>query len=91
MKKVARTTELTNGTVIGLDCVISLEDINGQIQLYQDQIVTTYMSSKGDSGSLGVDCCNNAIGLLFANGDSISILNPIKSVLTALNVCIVNC
>lgn len=89
VKKVGRTTELTTGKILALDAIISLENHNGNTQIFHDQIITTYMSDKGDSGSLLLDNDNNAIGLIFANGDSISIANPIKAILKSLNVRIV--
>ncbi|MPQ43078.1 hypothetical protein [Clostridium tarantellae] len=89
VKKVGRTTSLTTGMVIALDAVIALEDFNDNKQIFVDQIITTHMSDKGDSGSLVLDKNNNAIGLIFANSSSISILNPIKLVLDALKVSIV--
>ncbi|MGL5245394.1 MAG: serine protease, partial [Sarcina sp.] len=89
VKKVGRTTELTTGIIMALDAVISMEDSNGNSQIFADQIITTHMNSEGDSGSILLDDNNNAIGLLFGNGESISIVNPIKLVLKALNVTLV--
>ena len=89
VKKIGRTTELTTGKVIALDAILKISNINSYEQIYHDQIITTCMSDKGDSGSILLDDDNNAIGLLFAKGDSISIANSIKAVLTALNVRIV--
>lgn len=89
IKKVGRTTELTTGIITELDAILTLEDSFGNDTIFHNQIITTFMSSKGDSGSLVLDNNNNAIGLLFGNGESISMVNPIKSVLTALDVSIV--
>lgn len=91
VKKVGRTSELTTGKIIQLDALLKVQNLNGEDILYHNQIVTTLMTEAGDSGSLLLDENNNAVGLCFGNSETISMVNPIKSVLTALNVSIVTC
>ena len=91
VKKVGRTTELTTGIITELDALVELAGPNDSTELFDNQIITTYMSFNGDSGSLLLDSDNHAIGLLNATGDSFSISNPIKEVLKALKVSLVTC
>ena len=51
-----------------------------------DQIICGPMSAGGDSGSVVYDAGGNAIGLLFAGSDTVTILNRIEDVFTALEI-----
>ena len=88
VKKVGRSTELTTGKIVQLDALLKVTNLQGEDIIYHNQITTTLMTDSGDSGSLLLDEDNNAVGLCFGNSDTISMVNPIKSVLTALNVSI---
>ncbi|MPQ43077.1 hypothetical protein [Clostridium tarantellae] len=90
VKKVGRTTGLTTGKITALDALVKLNTHpSGDYLLFHNQIITTSMNEDGDSGSLVLDKSNNAVGLLFGKGNNITMINPIKSVLTALNVSLV--
>lgn len=91
VKKVGRTTELTTGIITAVDASFLIQNNNNRTQFFKNQIITTAMDADGDSGSLLLDECNNAIGLLFGGSDSETLFNPIKEVLKALNVRIVTC
>ncbi|MGL5821432.1 MAG: hypothetical protein ACRCYE_07350, partial [Sarcina sp.] len=86
VKKVGRTTELTTGQITGLNATVEVGYGSGRTALFKNQIITTAMSTFGDSGSLLADTKNNAVGLLFAGSSTTSIHNPILDVLQALNV-----
>jgi hypothetical protein len=57
---------------------------------FVDQIITSRMSSYGDSGSLLVDLKDRALGMLFAGSATHSYYNPMLEVTNAfqLGVCI---
>jgi hypothetical protein len=47
--------------------------------------MTTPFSQQGDSGSLVLDFERKAVGLLFSGSPQITVINPIASVLSALD------
>lgn len=83
VRKSGRTTGLTDGTVLGVSATVRV-DYDGRTATFADQIVASGMSRPGDSGSVVVDAGNRAVGLLFAGGESATILNPIDRVAAAL-------
>ncbi|CAG7839540.1 hypothetical protein [Clostridium haemolyticum] len=86
--KVGRTSELTKGSIISIGATAKL-NINEAKYLFVNQIITTRMSSNGDSGSILFDKNTNAIGLLVGGSNSQSLFNPIHAVLDSLKVKIV--
>nr|WP_171820382.1 hypothetical protein [Clostridium botulinum] len=90
VQKVGRTTELTIGTVIAINCTVEVICPNNKIAKYKNQISTTAMEKIGDSGSVLLDENKNIMGLLMSGGDSTTTYNPIKLVLDSLKVRIVN-
>jgi len=85
VRKSGRTTGLTQGRITGLDAVVEV-DYGGPSAVFRGQLVSDILSRGGDSGSLIVDEANRAIGLLFAGGQTTTILNPIDAVLGALGL-----
>lgn len=85
VRKSGRTTGLTQGRITGLDAVVEV-DYGGKSAVFRGQIVSDLLSRGGDSGSLIVDETNHAVGLLFAGGQTTTILNPIGAVLGALGL-----
>lgn len=89
VRKRGRTTGVTTGTVVYLDADIEVGFGSRGNARFTDQIVTTYMSEPGDSGSLVVynDGANiRACGLLFAGSSQYTIMNRIDHVLDSLGV-----
>lgn len=84
VKKTGRTTNFTTGSVIVIGATVNVNYGGGQVAKFCNQIVTTNMSSGGDSGSLVLDLANNPVGLLFAGSAAATILNPIATVQLAL-------
>lgn len=89
VQKSGRTTSYTTGVVKAIGATVSVNYGGGRTALFTNQIITTYMSAAGDSGSLLLDTSNRAVGLLFAGSTSATIYNPIGLVLQALNVDLV--
>ncbi len=85
VKKSGRTTGLTRGRVTALDASVEV-DYGDKTAMFRSQVVSDVLSRGGDSGSLIVDDSNRAVGLLFAGGQSTTILNPIGAVLAALGL-----
>ncbi len=85
VKKSGRTTGLTEGEITVLDATVEI-GYGGPSAVFEHQLVATAMSEPGDSGSLVLDEQNRAVGLLFAGSESVTVINPIDAVLTALNL-----
>lgn len=87
VRKSGRTTGFTMGDVIVVDATVTVGYGPMRRARFDGQIVTTAMSSPGDSGSLLVAADSpRAVGLLFAGSDKASIHSPIGAVLSALEV-----
>jgi hypothetical protein len=86
--KSGRTTGITEGTILDTNASIRVQ--YGEFAAtFEDQIVTTPMAEPGDSGSIVLNKQNNrAIGLLFAGSSTITILNKIQNVMSALDISI---
>jgi len=85
VQKSGRTTAYTQDTVIQIH-VTAQVNYGGPIAIFEDQIMAGAMSQGGDSGSLVLDMFNNAVGLLFAGSDSVTLMNPIRYVLDGLGI-----
>lgn len=67
VKKCGRSTGITYGVVRSVNSTINvLNEGNGKVKLYFNQIITSYMDNHGDSGSVLVNDEDKIIGLLFA-------------------------
>ncbi len=83
VKKCGRSTRQTFGKVVSTNASgwVSGNYPNGKF-FFTNQIMTSKMSTDGDSGSLLVNQSNNnVVGLLFADNPTYSIANHIKYVL----------
>jgi hypothetical protein len=85
VKKSGRTTGVTVDEVLGTDAAANVQYDAG-VAYFEDQIIAGPMSAGGDSGSVVYDQYGNAIGLLFAGSDTVTIINPIQEVFKALNI-----
>lgn len=79
VQKFGRTTGLTQGTVLSLHSKFTIGYDMGQVT-FDDCIVSTSISRGGDSGSILLDAQMNALGLLFAGSDKVTVFHPIKTV-----------
>lgn len=85
VQKAGRTTGHTTGRITQADVTVQV-DYQGQMVTFVDQLMATGMSSGGDSGSAVLDLEGYVVGLLFAGSEMATLVNPIQSVLSALNV-----
>ena len=84
VKKSGRTSGLNEGTILGLDAIVSVGYGDNQLAVFEDQILTTAIAQGGDSGSAMLNDKNEVIGLVFAGSDFMSIANRIGNVIDAL-------
>ncbi|KMT22177.1 hypothetical protein [Clostridium cylindrosporum] len=90
VRKSGRSTGLTHGMVMSIGATIKVNyPYTKKKALFKNQIITTQMSLKGDSGSLLLDRYGMAIGLLFSGSKNVTLYNRINDVLSALNVTLV--
>lgn len=79
VQKCGRTTGYTVGRVIALNAEFTIGYDFGDAS-FSGCVVTTAMSQGGDSGSILQDMNNNAVALLFAGSDKVSLHNPFEPV-----------
>lgn len=85
VQKSGRTTEYTEGIIIGIEASVSVAYSQGTA-LFAGQIISDIPSAGGDSGSSILTHDNNLVGLLFAGGEGVTIMNPIGDVFYALGI-----
>jgi hypothetical protein len=88
VRKSGRTSGLTSGRVTAVDAVVEVDYGGGKSAIFREQIVSDLLSKGGDSGSLIVDDRSRAVGLLFAGGQTTTLINPIGAVMQSLDVAI---
>lgn len=86
IRKSGRTSGVTSGIVTATDVTINVQYGKNETALFSDQVMADIKSRPGDSGSLIVDDELNAVGLLFAGSDNITVFNNIANVTAALDV-----
>ncbi|EGO89287.1 hypothetical protein G8S49_07790 [Clostridium botulinum C] len=86
VKKVGTTTEFTRGFITSTSAVVVINYNNGKRAFFKDQIFTTYMAQKGDSGAILVDDNNFALGLLCGYSPNVTTFNRLSTVLEQLDV-----
>jgi len=93
--KYGAGTELTSGTVVGVNAVLDVR-YGGRVARFVDQIIVRgdgTFADRRDSGSLVVtEGANEPVGLLFAGGESgqIAAANPLGEVFAAFGVSLDN-
>jgi len=85
VKKSGRTTGLTTSSVQVVDATVQVQ-YDEAVATFTKQIVAGPMSQGGDSGSLVVNSSNQAVGLLFAGSDQVTIFNDIYEVMSSLGI-----
>ncbi|MEO1439311.1 MAG: hypothetical protein AAFV33_02840, partial [Chloroflexota bacterium] len=88
--KFGRTTGYTTGRVTLLNATVNVQydtQRGTRTARFVEQVITSGMSSSGDSGSLVIDPNDRrAVGLLFGGSGVASIFTPINRVLSVFNV-----
>ena len=88
IKKSGRTTGFTTGEITQVDVSVNVQYGENKIALFTDQLMAGAMSQGGDSGSAVLTENNQLTGLLFAGGDTTTIINRIENVFAALGVSV---
>jgi hypothetical protein len=83
--KSGRTTGLTTGTITVVEATVKVQYDKGTAT-FKNQIISSAMSEPGDSGSVLVNDDNEAVGLLYAGSDQVTIYNKIDDVINLLGV-----
>ncbi|MPQ43807.1 hypothetical protein [Clostridium tarantellae] len=86
VRKTGCVSGYTEGVIKTINTKVRISNIYGEKLMFKDQIIASYMSEIGDSGSIVVDSYNNAIGLLMGLSKEYTIINPITKILNYLNV-----
>ena len=85
--KSGRTTGYTEGTVQDVNAAVKVHNYPWGYSIFEDQLITSYMAWRGDSGSLLVDArTRSAVGLVFAGSTVITVANKISNVARLLEV-----
>lgn len=88
VQKTGRTSGHQVGEVTNVGATIEVSYGEHGVARFVDQVIFSHMGDPGDSGSLIVSESNEAVALLFAGSDQVTIGNPIEAVLEALRVSI---
>ncbi len=88
VQKMGRTTGLTQGTVTQINVTVNV-DYAGRTARFTNQVFTTPMSAPGDSGSAILNAGRQAVGLLFAGSERVTIFTPIQRVLDRFEVDVI--
>lgn len=86
VQKSGRTTGYTTSEVIATDVTVSVEFGVGQVAIFEGQTIAGDFSLGGDSGSAIFDIQGNAVGLLFAGSDTVTIFTPMDTVFQELGI-----
>ncbi|MGI6357768.1 MAG: hypothetical protein ACOX2K_03610 [Bacillota bacterium] len=86
VQKSGRTTDYTTGTILVQNVALRVDYGEAGICLFTNQLVSDISSGPGDSGSLVLDMHNRAVGLLFAGGNGLTVVNPIEDVISRLRI-----
>ena len=86
VRKSGRTSGLTEGKVSATDVTINVNMGNGSVALFGDQVMTDMPSKPGDSGSIVLNEENQAVGLLFAGSDNLTLFNKFSNIMKLLEV-----
>ncbi|QDZ76506.1 hypothetical protein [Bacillus cereus] len=84
--KVGRTTNHTHGVITAVNATVDVNYGSGRVARFRDQIITSNLSSGGDSGSLITTNDGIAVGLLFAGSSSVTIANHIEHIRSLLGI-----
>jgi hypothetical protein len=86
VRKSGRTSGTNSAVVKVVHSTIKVNMGDTGDAVFSDQVVTSQMAQPGDSGSLVVNSKNQAVGLLSAGSDTVSIFARIKNVCDLLGI-----
>lgn len=86
--KSGRTTGFTTGKITQIDVTVQVDYPGVGSATFSNQLAASGMSQPGDSGSAVLDVEQKIVGLLFAGSDAATMITPIQTVMSALNITI---
>lgn len=86
VRKYGRSSRYTEGKIVQLGASLEVEFSFGRKALFDQQIVVTGMSDKGDSGSVLVDEENYIVGLIFSGNEDYTVANDINKVFEVIGM-----
>jgi S1-C subfamily serine protease len=86
VQKSGRTTGLSRGVIRSVGTTIQVEMGEDEKIWFTDQVVSDLPSQPGDSGALVVNEEQQAVGLLFAGSDKVTVFNRICHVVKRLDI-----
>ena len=86
--KSGRTSGFTSGSITQIEVTVQVDYEGVGQATFSHQLMATGMSQPGDSGSAVLDANANVVGLLFSGSDTSTMITPIQTVLSALNITI---
>lgn len=86
VSKSGRTSGTNHGEVKVVQATIKVSMGNSGDAVFTEQCVTSHMAQPGDSGSVVLNTKGQAVGLLSAGSDTVSIFATVKNVCEALNI-----
>lgn len=92
VRKVGRTTGVTEGTIVGIHATCDINYTHAgfpnRVTRFREQILTSQQSGYGDSGSILLDTHDNAFGLLFGGSYTHTIFNYMELVQEQLGIIV---
>jgi hypothetical protein len=85
VRKLGRTTGYTESEIIAVNTTVKLR-IGSGVAVFTDQIVARKMCEEGDSGAAVFDKGTKVVGILFASGHRVSLINKIHNVFKLLDI-----
>lgn len=86
VQKSGRSSGVNRSQIIVLEATLKVGLGSGESAWFADQFLTAPMAYPGDSGSLVLTEKNEAVGLLFAGSEKITVCNRITNVLNLLDI-----
>jgi hypothetical protein len=85
--KSGRSSNYAEATITDVNASVKVDGYDWGATVFEDQIITDYLGAPGDSGSCVVNVATkNAVGLLFAGSNSLTVLNKMTNVAKLLNI-----
>jgi len=85
VRKLGRTTGYTEGEIIAVSTTVKLK-VGSGVAVFSDQLVASKMCEEGDSGAAVFDRGTKVVGLLFASGHEVSLINKVTNIFDALKI-----
>ncbi|HUS04458.1 MAG TPA: hypothetical protein VMY79_02920, partial [Dehalococcoidia bacterium] len=88
VRKTGRTSGYTEGEVTGIEAMVQVSYGVQGVAIFEDQIISDIPSAGGDSGSAVFENSklSNLVGLLFAGGEGVTVMNRMQTVFDKLEI-----